>query len=297
MLISVVVPCYNCALTIERTIRSVLMQSHQNWELILVNNNSSDNTLDIISMFPKQYPDKIRVVTETKKGAAFARNTGLSLASGDWVQFLDADDELWGEKFKKSLTLIYNNLDIDVICAEAVFIKREKREKRDVDKDIWLGLIRSRLGITSANLFKRDTLLKVGGWDEEKTSSQEYELMFRLLKSGGRFFLCNTVMALIHTDNPHSVSRDKEAKKAVQILDNSINLRLEIRKHLNSIDALDRERNVAISKFIRNNIVYFLPYSKWKILMRLVKLLPVLIPRDIFIIFSLLPLSLIKNKR
>src|SRR5690606_21834081 len=83
-------------------------------------------------------------------------------ANGDWLQFLDADDELLTNKFEKSVQIIADNDEIDVICSYARYVNRDgkEREIKGVEHDVWLGLIKSRLGCTISNFFKKDTLLK-----------------------------------------------------------------------------------------------------------------------------------------
>ena len=91
-MVSVVIPCYNCESFVSRAIESVLHQKYTDWELILVNNNSKDNTQKVLDDYQKKYPDKIRTFVEMKKGGGAARNKGLSEAKGEWIEFLDADD-------------------------------------------------------------------------------------------------------------------------------------------------------------------------------------------------------------
>ena len=297
MLISVIIPCYNSSDTIDRAVHSVINQTYQNWEIILVDNNSVDNTIDILQDYQKKYPGKIRVTKELKRGAPAARNNGLFVAKGEWIQFLDSDDEIIIDKFERMVQIINQNDNVDVICCESLQMSDRKQEVKIVEKDFWLGLIKSRLGITSANFFKKSNLLDINGWDEEKTSSQEYDLMFRLLKNNGTPYIYKFVTATIHISNAESISRDKSPQKALKVLDNMINLRTQIRKYLLSTNSLTTERKNAISKYIRNNIIYFLPYSKKEVISRFFKLLPILKLKDVLIVFYLMPSSLLKNQR
>lgn len=297
LLISVIIPCYNCESTIERAVKSVFNQSYKNWELILVDNNSTDSSYLKLLEIKESFPDRIKVLTESKKGASAARNKGMHEAKGDWLQFLDADDEIVSNKFEYSISKINNHPDITIIVGEAEGMSAKGATIRKVDEDVWLGLINSRLGITSANLFQKNAVMKIGGWDETKTSSQEYNLMFSLLRDNNKVYISKEILARIHYDNSQSVSRDKSPDKILSIVDNSIELRLRIYQYLKEKNILNSKYKNAVSKSIRNSLIYFLPFSKKNIIIRIFKLIDRLTLRDILIILYMLPSSLIKNKR
>lgn len=112
---SIIIPTYNHAHFIKRCLDSLLNQSHQNWEAIVVNNFSEDNTIEIV----EGYDDpRIRLINNANRGIiAVSRNKGISEAKGDWICFLDSDDWWYFDKLKVSSAylndydLIYHNLD------------------------------------------------------------------------------------------------------------------------------------------------------------------------------------------
>lgn len=89
--ISVVIPLYNKASIIERTVKSVLHQTFSDFELVIVNDGSTDGSLEIVKNIPD---DRIVIINQTNGGPSKARNTGTKAAKADWIVFLDADDEL-----------------------------------------------------------------------------------------------------------------------------------------------------------------------------------------------------------
>ncbi len=182
--VSVIIPCYNAESYIGECIESVLSQSYKNIEIICVENNSSDNTLSVLTTYLTKFPEKLVLLKETKPGASVARNTGLSVAKGEWIQFLDADDILLPEKIMTQLKLAVES-DADMVVGNYSRTENSITEKIVQIKDSWEGLIKGRLGFTSSNLWKRTTLTKVGGWDDIK-SSQEAYLMFKILKEKGK---------------------------------------------------------------------------------------------------------------
>ena len=90
-LISIVIPCYNCAKTVSRTLDSILYQTYKNLEIILVNDGSKDNTQNVLETYAKN-DARIKIVNQTNHGVAYARNNGIKNATGKFMMFLDSDD-------------------------------------------------------------------------------------------------------------------------------------------------------------------------------------------------------------
>ncbi len=103
MKISIITPCYNAAPYIKQTIASVQKQTMTDWEMIIVDDGSTDNSADIIRHISEQDP-RIKLIQKENGGSASARKLGLSLAQGDYIQFLDADDRLDNNKFQLQIT-------------------------------------------------------------------------------------------------------------------------------------------------------------------------------------------------
>ena len=90
---SVVIPFYNAEATLIRSIDSVLAQQNVTLEILLIDNNSTDKSLTIAQSYADKYP-RVTLAIESNQGANHARNLGLSLATKEWIQYLDADDKL-----------------------------------------------------------------------------------------------------------------------------------------------------------------------------------------------------------
>lgn len=107
-LVSIIMPSFNTGKYITETIESVLAQSYKNWELIIVDDCSSDNTDKIVSTYLSD--DRIHYLkNEKNSGAAFSRNTALREAKGKWIAFLDSDDLWMPEKLEKQLSFMKSN--------------------------------------------------------------------------------------------------------------------------------------------------------------------------------------------
>ena len=96
--ISVVIPCFRAGELLAQAIESVLAQTETDWELILVDNNASEDTKSVISHFVGLYPEKISCVHEPNQGLPSARNRGLKEARGEFIAFLDDDDQMYDQR-------------------------------------------------------------------------------------------------------------------------------------------------------------------------------------------------------
>ena len=108
-LVSVIVPAYNCEKFIGETIASVLAQTYQNWEMIIVDDCSSDNTREIILDSAKKDSRIKYYFLQNNSGAAVARNTAMEQAEGEYMAFLDSDDVWLPEKLEKQLNFMRDN--------------------------------------------------------------------------------------------------------------------------------------------------------------------------------------------
>ncbi len=187
--ISVIVPCYNVESYIEEGLRSVLQQTYSAREIICVDDGSQDKTITIIRKLQDEFPNKIFLyLNEKNRGATYTRNRGLAISRGDYIQFFDADDILMPNKFEKQVAFLEAAAEKPDIIAndfKKKLLDGSEVTFRFTKKDPWCALMEGMLGITTSNLFRRETVIAVGGWSENLLSSQEYDLMFRMMAAGG----------------------------------------------------------------------------------------------------------------
>lgn len=117
-LISIVVPIYNAEPYIANTIRSIIAQTITDYELILVNDGSTDRSLNIAHTMLIGHKVPIRTITQPSQGQYSARNTGASIARGEWLLFLDSDDTLVPDALQRMAQVIEQNDDIDIIVPD-----------------------------------------------------------------------------------------------------------------------------------------------------------------------------------
>ncbi|MBK7382287.1 MAG: glycosyltransferase family 2 protein [Flavobacteriales bacterium] len=211
MQVSIVLPCHNAERFLDRCLDSLFAQTHPELELIAVDDGSTDGTRVLLEAAAARSPFPFRVIHQANAGACAARNAGWKVATGRYIQFMDADDELLPGKIAHQVALLEKQDLPGLIVGSAHTYAADGSLKRiDVqvtdNRDPWLDHMRHELGGTPTNLWEREALVSVGGWDAAMKSSQEYDLMFRLLQQGVQVAFDPEVGTHIHLQASGSVS-------------------------------------------------------------------------------------------
>ena len=135
MRLSVIIPIYNTQDTLKRCINSVLAQSLSLYEIILVNDGSTDCSQEICEQYKQAYPSKIRILTQKNKGLSEARNAGIEIARGTYITFVDSDDYISPTIYKEALFFLESHSEIDFI--EYSYI--QVNERKDIRKHFILS--------------------------------------------------------------------------------------------------------------------------------------------------------------
>lgn len=205
MEISVIIPVFNRAHLVSDTLQSVFEQSHRPIHLILVDNNSTDDTLSVLNNFKAEHdsPDfKVSVTSEHQKGAAAARNTGAALATSDWIMFFDSDDTMdpdllqtYAEKIKAE------GKEYDVFARRAlIFAQSGKQyEAPYTEKHIIVNHLFGSNLATQRYIIRRSNYEKAGGWNPTVLGWNDWELGMRIILSGARVgFIGDEPRVFIH---------------------------------------------------------------------------------------------------
>jgi glycosyltransferase involved in cell wall biosynthesis len=251
LLVSVIIPCWNVEDVVGQALESAVGQSCEVAEIICVDDGSVDGTHAVLRAFADRYPT-IRVVGGPHRGAAAARNAGLALARGEYVQFLDADDLLHPRKIEHQAGLVAAASPRPELVAgayETQLPDGARTTSRPDAADPWVGLIRTRLGHTSANLWRREAVLAAGGWDEGLRSSQEYDLLFRMLERDAQVLIDERSLTTVR-HRPGSISHTDIGGN----LERYIDLRIRIRDHLRASGALTAPRSHVIERALFGKI-------------------------------------------
>lgn len=185
--ISIIIPTYNSAPFIEETLRSVCEQTYPNFEVIISDDGSNDNTIALAEHFFKQYPAvSYQIsVSETNQGAGAARNQGVKLANHDWIAFLDSDDYWVRDKLEKVIQAIDSH-DTNYVFHNETYL--EKNREYEVDYIArynatvhpFLALVRINFLSPTCATFHKDLFNAAGGFDVSLRSAQDYDLWLKM---------------------------------------------------------------------------------------------------------------------
>lgn len=184
--VSIIIPCFNADRFIGDAIQSALDQTYPRIEVIVIDDGSTDGSLDVL----KSFGDRIRWESGPNRGACAARNRGLELSKGEFIQFLDADDLLHANKLQKQVPLAVASCADVVYCdwyCEAMHSAAGQLQSSSLTCQDSVILALSIVISTIAPLFPRSRLQEVGGWDESLPCAQDFDLNLRLACHGVQF--------------------------------------------------------------------------------------------------------------
>lgn len=185
-LVSVIIPCYNVERYVGECLDSVIQQTYKDLEIICVDDGSSDGTVRVLRSYESRY-NNIKVICTENKGAPAARNLGLQLSKGSFIQFMDADDVMHPEKIAKQIAAF--DPAVDVVVSDRIQ-KDEKLEQElarftfeDIEANPLSVAIR-KIIITSNPLYRKEVVAKLGGYTLHMAGAQDWEFHLRLVLEG-----------------------------------------------------------------------------------------------------------------
>ena len=228
--VSVIIPTFNCAAYIGDAIRSVLTQTHRPHEILVVDDGSTDATAAVVAACG----DRVRYLRQANAGVAVARNTGLRMASGDAVAFLDADDWWEPEKLAIQMQVVAACPDVDLVCSDFSLVddRGERRQARYVKDKYrvfkaygldWPDMFPSRLELpdgagvvfhgrafpalylgnflnTSSVVLRRRAIARAGEFTATLRTQEDYEYWLRVASGGGMAYVDRPLLAFRRRD-------------------------------------------------------------------------------------------------
>lgn len=244
-LASILIPVYNAERYVCASLDSALAQTHPNCEIIAIDDGSTDGSAEVL----RQYEGRIRWWSQENSGQAICRNRLLAASSGEYLEFLDADDILHPKKIATQIATLEANPGVGLaLGAMRLFYKGIDEEGKlypnPVGVDPWLALIKMWYTFTSAGLWRRSCFESIGGWQEGIVSGHEYSRYFEVLRRNS---------PIIFTDEPHTwyrmPSREKPNLRPQMTTLTELLKRLEtIENYLKAKGCLTREHRRAISE-------------------------------------------------
>jgi glycosyltransferase involved in cell wall biosynthesis len=213
-LVSVILTTYNRAHIVSKSLQSVLTQTYRNFEAIVIDDNSTDNTKEIITNIACKDSRVKYFRNNENKGPAGARNVGINLAKGEFIAFADDDDEWFPNKLEKQVNLL-QTLPENFAVVYSGFYKIIGTEKTYIppkniypkEGSILSSLLKGNFVGTPSILVRKSALLDVGLFDEKLLMFEDWELVIRLSKKY-QFKLIDEPL-FISYDSPNSVNKQK----------------------------------------------------------------------------------------
>lgn len=237
-MISVIIPLYNKAHTIVNTLTTVMSQTYQDFEIVIVNDGSTDKSVEVIN---EHFHDpRIRLINQENAGVSAARNKGVKEAKGDWIAFLDADDE-WLPKYLETLTSAlymypaanmigcasyYKNFQTGEVSANALI---DKYKDKSVEINYFMNP--DKMTHIGATIIRKKEFQEIGGFVSELSINEDLLLLGSIAMSGGFVYIgqcLHTYVGNVKGQVTSDISKqDKYIKDKIEVLNRLYQLYLK----------------------------------------------------------------------
>jgi glycosyltransferase involved in cell wall biosynthesis len=220
--VSVIIPTYNRGWAIRAAIDSVLAQTYRDFDLIVVDDGSTDDTAEIL----RSYGPDVTVIRQANAGVSAARNTGVRSAKGAFIAFLDSDDRWLPEKLRVQSDFFVSHPEAVICQTEEIWIRNGKRvNPKKVHKKPSGHIFKASLALClvspSAVMLRRDLFNEIGGFDETLPACEDYDLWLRISASHP-VYLVETPLIIKNGGHADQLSRmpglDRYRLKAIEKL-------------------------------------------------------------------------------
>jgi glycosyltransferase involved in cell wall biosynthesis len=201
-LVSIIIPCYNYGWLLAETLESVVKQRHLEWECIIIDDGSNDNTKQVAEAFASK-DARIKYIYQVNGGMSNARNNGLRLAKGNYIQFLDSDDLLAPEKLSVQVSYLSEHSAVDIVYSDVRFFQHEDAavisRSFDMHDNAWVRRVEGKGEIVvgplveyndiviNSPLTRASLIQKAGLFDEQLRSVEDWEFWVRCAINGANF--------------------------------------------------------------------------------------------------------------
>lgn len=202
-LVSIIIPCYNYALFLPESVGSIKSQTYKNWECIIIDDGSTDNSRVIAEKLALD-DSRIHYYYQNNSGPTIARNLGLSKAKGSFIQFLDADDLIEADKIRKQLDIFAANPECDIVYSNVKYFRSDDLSElyNDITLDgskPWMknlsgkgefmitAILKENLMVIHSPLFRASLVKNFGKMDEDLFYNEDWELWARYAINNARF--------------------------------------------------------------------------------------------------------------
>ncbi|MEG4499663.1 glycosyltransferase [Microcoleus sp. F10-C6] len=242
--VSVIIPTYNCDCYILRAVESASDQTYQDWEIIVVDDGSTDNTRQIL----EPYFDVIQYVYQENQGAAIARNRGCELAKGEFLAFLDSDDFFLPEKLEKQIACFDADPRLDLVQTGWLIVDKkdagiygvkpwQEAPKLDLESLVLYKSVR-----LSAMMLRREWWERLGGFDPRFPPTEDLDFVLRLALKGCKSVWLKEILTCYRQHDSNLMSGGSQVMKNMEIMMDKFFARPDLPQHIRELKGAERYR-------------------------------------------------------
>ncbi|RZK10223.1 MAG: glycosyltransferase, partial [Flavobacterium sp.] len=209
--VSIIIPAYNAASTIEHTLNSIQVQTFKEWEVVLIDDGSTDDTYNIVHKYAAA-DERIKIYKQVNKGVSAARNVGIALAKHEWLLLLDSDDTIAPNHLRLLTKKLQAEKNLDaVVCGWRVTLPNGGVGPDmfpPFEKDLFPFLTVYCCFAIHCCLFKKSLLNNAGNFDESLNVCEDWDLWQRIARTGAQFGFVTEALAFYKSKTNDSLSRN-----------------------------------------------------------------------------------------
>lgn len=240
--VSVIIPAYNCESYILRAVESAIEQTYQDWEIIVVDDGSTDNTRQVL----EPYSDLIQYVYQENQGAAIARNRACELAKGEFLAFLDADDFFLPEKLEKQVACFDADSSLGMVQNGWLIVDENGKDispimpwkevaKLDLETLVLYKFVRP-----SAMMLRRQWWERLGGFDPRFPPTEDLDFALRLALKGCKSIWLKEILTCYRQHSTNLMSGGTKMMKSMEIVMEQFFARPDLPKHIRDLKQAER---------------------------------------------------------
>ncbi|HAP35975.1 MAG TPA: hypothetical protein DCQ28_08560 [Bacteroidetes bacterium] len=264
--ISVIIPCYNAARYLSQALESLLWQSYSHWECILIDDGSTDQSKEIYDTYAS-HDNRFQYIYQSNSGPSVARNKGIEIASGAYIQFLDADDIFPKNRFEECVGIFRNNPNCDVVYTEYMTYNKNSGFSRalpskfphdNVFKAMLLDHNRTFIATIHEFLFRKEIMV-ANKFDESlPIYCEDVECWIRIAESGATFIYLEKILAIYRFAGESLSSQEIKVHSAKLFI---------LEKYLShpEVKYFRREYDIACSYFKERLVIAYFMQKEFKV--------------------------------